>query len=344
LTRDGSEEPEFGSSGSEGEAPADAVPRNGEPVAAARRRPISRLHVAAWVLSITGIGLFVVGLSSSESGSPAPVLWLVAALMLLGTGLAAGAGHQVASRRARPPASYRGPAPLLVFGLTAILATIGAVALGAVGVADPTTSFGALVSVAVTAGAYAVTVWFLVTRTGAMSWREMGWPPIAGRDTRWLAAGALTAVGMVIPTYFLSAFAGGLLSIALGVRLDSPLPAPGGGADFAAIAIAAIVFAPIGEELFFRGFALTAWWRDLGPQAALRRATLFFAAVHILNVSAATASEGVRLALVQFVVILPVAFVLGWLFIRRGIVAAIAGHMAFNGVAIALLALVTPAG
>jgi membrane protease YdiL (CAAX protease family) len=128
-----------------------------------------------------------------------------------------------------------------------------------------------------------------------------------------------------------------LLALALDVRLESPLPAPTNGPESLAIALAAVVVAPIGEETFFRGFALTAWWRDLGAAPALVRSTVFFALVHIANVSADTAGEGLKLVLLQFAVILPVGYVLGWLFIRRGIVASIAGHMTFNAITIALL-------
>jgi uncharacterized protein len=292
---------------------------------------------AAWFFSLAGVAAFAVRAMAPRHDNPGGVLLSVAAFALLGLGLAAGAGWQVAGRRGRAPGAYRGPAPLLVLGLTIVLATLAAVASGGLGLADPGTSAGALVNVAVMTVAYAASVWLLAVRTGALRWAEMGWPPIPGRDAAWHLAGALAGAALVVPTYFASALFGGLLSIALGVRLESPLPAPAGGLDLAATLVAAVVLAPIGEELFFRGFALTAWWRDLGPRAALGRATVLFAAVHILNVTPGTASEGLRMAVVQFAVILPVAYVLGWVFVRRGIVAAIGGHMAFNGIAVALL-------
>ena len=105
--------------------------------------------------------------------------------------------------------------------------------------------------------------------------------------------------------------------------------------------LAAAIIAPIGEEAFFRGFALSAWLRDLGERPALIRSALFFAFVHILNirVSAEQASEGLGQAILEFAVILPLGLALGWLFLRRGIVASIAGHMAYNGFLLALLAL-----
>ena len=64
--------------------------------------------------------------------------------------------------------------------------------------------------------------------------------------------------------------------------------------------------------------------------------------MHIINVLGVEgdASLGARWALLQFLVILPVGYILGWLFQQRGIIASIAGHAAYNGiiVTIAILA------
>jgi membrane protease YdiL (CAAX protease family) len=106
------------------------------------------------------------------------------------------------------------------------------------------------------------------------------------------------------------------------------------------VAVAAAIIIPIGEELFFRGFAMTAWLRDLGPRAALVRSSLFFALVHIANISSTTFGEGAAQAVLQTAIILPVGFVLGWLFLRRGMAAAIGGHVAYNGLLLALVLLV----
>ena len=120
------------------------------------------------------------------------------------------------------------------------------------------------------------------------------------------------------------------------------LPDAHGSTEALAVVLAAVVVAPIGEEAFFRGFALTAWLRDLGERSALIRSALFFAIVHILNIRVAAAdqaSQGLGQALLQFAVILPLGLALGWLFLRRGIVASIAGHMTYNGFLLVLLAL-----
>ena len=77
------------------------------------------------------------------------------------------------------------------------------------------------------------------------------------------------------------------------------------------------------------------------------RSALFFALVHIANISTTTFGEGAAQAILQTAVILPVGLVLGWLFLRRGMAAAIGGHIAYNGLllglALLLGGLTTPA-
>ena len=48
-----------------------------------------------------------------------------------------------------------------------------------------------------------------------------------------------------------------------------------------------------------------------------------------------------RRRLLQVAVILPIGLVLGWLFLRRGIMASIAGHVTYNGILLALLVAVS---
>jgi membrane protease YdiL (CAAX protease family) len=98
---------------------------------------------------------------------------------------------------------------------------------------------------------------------------------------------------------------------------------------------------PVGEELFFRGFVLTAWLRDLGERGALIRSSLFFALIHVVNISTDTFAEGAAQALLQTAVILPVGFAFGWLFLRYGMAAAIAAHVTYNSLLLFLAYLAT---
>ena len=96
--------------------------------------------------------------------------------------------------------------------------------------------------------------------------------------------------------------------------------------------MAGALVAPFGEEILFRGFATTAWVRGMGPRRGLIVGALFFAFAHVLTVSGSSAGDAFELAVVAFVGRIPVALVLGWLFLRRGTIWASFGlHAAFNG-------------
>ncbi len=109
----------------------------------------------------------------------------------------------------------------------------------------------------------------------------------------------------------------GILSTFFPVQPDSPLPPAGDHGGLLLNLVAGAIIAPIGEELLFRGFATTAWARDLGPRRALVQGALFFAVVHVLTITGGTAGGALGLAVIGFVARLPVALALGWLFVER---------------------------
>lgn len=307
-------------------------------------RPAPGLYVVAWLLGLAGIGLFVVagGAASSAAGSGAvggaAIALLFAACLALTLSCASAAGYQVLSRGRRHADRYRGPSPLILFGFVLFGVTLVVGLLSAVGLIAPESqSVGALVDEVVTTAAYVGAVWLFVVRTGVLPWESMGWPVRWRESVARLTGDVMSGVAMIVPTYLVTILLGGALAALLGAQLPSALPAPRTLPDALATVVAAVVVAPIGEESFFRGLSLTAWWRDLGLRSALLRSTLFFAAAHILNVTATNAGAGLRTAVLQFVVIVPVGYVLGWLFSQRGIVASLAGHMTFNAIAVALL-------
>ena len=103
--------------------------------------------------------------------------------------------------------------------------------------------------------------------------------------------------------------------------------------------MSAAVLAPIGEELFFRGFATTAWARSLGPAwPAIVRGAVFFAVAHVLT----QFDDVVRHGRAAGAVLVRRAaarrrIALGWLFLsRRSLYAAIGLHAAFNGIQVLL--------
>ncbi len=71
------------------------------------------------------------------------------------------------------------------------------------------------------------------------------------------------------------------------------------------------------------------------------RASLLFALAHVLTVGGDSLGQVGGLIVVGFATRLPVAFALGWLFLRRGSIWAPLGlHMAFNGILLLLAELV----
>lgn len=297
-------------------------------------RPAAGLYIVAWLLSGVGLGALVIGI---EVGPPLRGILIVAGLVMLLAGLASAAGYQVISRRLRPADRFRGPAPLILFAFQFALVNAVSLVLYGLGVPLADSPLGFLIATIVLLGGYFVVVWLFAIRTGALRWRDLGLagPLRAGRVVADIGIGAATMFGVALAVGVL----GGLLARWLDTSAPGVVPAPSTAVDVLLLALGAGLLVPIGEELFFRGYALTAWWRDLGPRAALLRATVFFALVHIVTLSSDTFTNGIRQAVLVLAVISPVGFALGWLFVRRGLLAAIAGHAAFNLFGILVLVL-----
>jgi membrane protease YdiL (CAAX protease family) len=292
-----------------------------------RRAP--GLYLVAWLLSVVGLVLLLV-IGPLASSRDASLLLVVIGAILLTLGLATACGYQVLERRERSAARYRGPSPLLVF-LTYFMAlqVIGLVLIpeGAIDRLDPLTFLGLA---SLQALGYVVVVGLFVVRTDALSWSQMGWPTWQGPGLRETLRAIGEAVAVMLPTMVGMLLLGAVLAFILDVESPSILPTPGTSLEVLAIAAAAGLILPTGEELFFRGFTLTAWLRDLGPRSALLRSSLFFALIHFTNIRTGVFLEGLGQFLLQTAVLLPVGLVLGWLFLRRGMAAAIAGHVTYN--------------
>jgi membrane protease YdiL (CAAX protease family) len=297
-------------------------------------RPASGLYLVAWILTGLGLATVFVGVVATTAG---PAL-AFAGLITASIGLAAACGYQVVSRRVtRSASAYRGPSPLLGFFTAAILSSCLAVVLGLAGLLDGESGMGFLLGLIVVAAGYLAVVVLFVVRTGALSWSQMGWPVGPERVGRLIgdaAFGLIVTVPVIVPVLV----GAGILATILGVQPTGRIPAVEGGLATSLVILGAVIVAPIAEEVFFRGFSLSAWQRDLGPRPALVRSAIFFAFVHIANVSGVTFGDAVREAILQVAVILPLGFVLGWVYQRHGIGASIAGHVGYNGTLLVLAA------
>ena len=322
----------------------DAVPGDGGPVAASvppstvRPRPFTLegrvapgLYLVGWLGTILGLGISFVGIS----GGAGPIFLI--GLVILTVGLLAGSGAQALERSRWTDQAYRGPSPWLVFAATIALSlavqVVIVIAARAFGV--PTTlPLLTTILLAATALVYAAVVRLLIVGTGALTWADMGLRIPAARALTDLAYGAVFAVPVLFVT--------GIVALALSQVLQPPpnqLPEALSPFDIVANLLSAAVIAPIGEELFFRGYATTAWDRTAGARTAILRGAFLFSIAHVL------ALGDLGQALFAFIVRLPVALMLGWIFLqRRSLPASIGLHATFNGIQVLLLAAATQAG
>jgi CAAX protease family protein len=305
-------------------------------------RTAPALFVVGWLASLIGLGATVV--ATGASGLPGVVLFAVGTALLT-IGLVAAGGSQAIERRAAGVTTYAGPSPVLVFAASVsstlfLVAVFGSVLIR-LGV-DPEAPLLLLVGSLIIFATYLGLVRFLVVGTGALPWREMGVRP----SNRGFVEDAAWGLALAVPVLAVTAIVASLLSTFLPLP-DPVLPPATDPAGIALnLAIAAII-APIGEEIFFRGFATTAWARVYGARRGLIQGAVFFALAHILTLNADNLTEGAKLALFASLVRLPVALTLGWIFLqRRSLVAPMFLHGAYNGLPLILLAagLGNPAG
>ncbi|HEY0443266.1 MAG TPA: type II CAAX endopeptidase family protein, partial [Candidatus Limnocylindrales bacterium] len=268
------------------------------------------------------------------SGS-SPVL-ITVGIAILALGLVAGAGAQAVERKARGRDPYTGPSPVLILAASIPVALLAAVLVGVVldvahlDLGQPVRD---LLLVALQDGVYIGLVALLVVGSGALTWAEIGLHRNRRRAAEDVLWGAAFALPVIVVTLFLTA----ALVALFHVVPESPLPATGQGSGLLLHLLAGAVVAPIGEEILFRGVSTTAWVRSYGVRAGIVRGAVFFALAHVLLVSAPSVGEGIALAIVGFVGRVPIALVLGWVFVRRGsLYASIGLHAAFNAVLLIL--------
>jgi membrane protease YdiL (CAAX protease family) len=309
-------------------------PRPGGAIFTIEGRAAPGLFVVGWLASILGLAFVIVGALTRS-----PLFFLLLGPGLLALGLIAGAGNQAIERRARGEA-YAGPSPWLLFATVFVLARFIAVIIGA-GLEALTTSVGAtpdgplvqLIGAILTAAIFLGVIRLTVVGSGALSWREMGLRRFDGQAVADLALGAVTALPVIAVTAIVAA----ILVRIFGVVSPSPLPPTGQLGGLLLQLVAGAVVAPVAEEIFFRGFALTAWQRSLGSGRAIVRATILFTLAHVVDIQGTGFANALALVAVGAGSRVPVALALGWLYVRRGSLWAPIGlHATFNAVLLVL--------
>jgi membrane protease YdiL (CAAX protease family) len=297
-----------------------------------RRAP--GLYLVGWILTVVGLAVaFVLGPLASDRGNAA---WLILfGSAVTAVGFAAAAGAQVLERAGREGDAYRGPAPLLVFGAYYFLMSVVGILLIVIIGIDEESPFVFFATTVVQTSAYLLSVWLMAVRTDALSWQDMGWPGRQAFDLRAVLRTAGASVAVMVPVTFVVLIVGTIVGLLFGVEAPRPYPLSETPLQALLVFAGAAIVAPIGEEVFFRGFALTAWRRDLGDRTALLRTTAFFALLHLLPITGDTLGA-IGQAVLVLAVLVPVGYVFGWLFLRYGLVGAIAGHITYNSLLLLL--------
>lgn len=337
------------------------------PVNSLQGRVAPRMYAAGWLLSLAGLGILVALIAAGIAGIIREVELLTIAglaeiaFVALTAGLAAAAAAQGSQRRADGWQDYFGPSPFLVTGAWLALTTAASLPLiGLVGYLNMrlATSVETLFLLLVNVAGYVGLVQLLVVRPGALSWRDMARPkhlapdpndlsapvfvgayPLQGagaQSVRALGGDILLGLALSIPFLIATLFLAGILASLLGMsnaESSGPTPTYLPGWDLWITLMAAAVIAPIGEEIFFRGFATNAWARSLRRDSALIRAAIFFAVIHVIDVTSFdNLSIFVRASILAVAVRIPVAWALSWIYTRRhSIFASATLHAAYNG-------------
>ena len=296
-------------------------------------RKAPALFVVGWLATIIGVGL--TGIVAFGAPGLAGAILSLASLFALSIGLIMLAGSQTIERRAAG-AAYAGPSPLLVLiAIVAVSRLVGflvGAALLPVAQRIPV-EVGDLLAVLLQAGVFFTVVRLTIVGPGVLSWSEMGWLRDRTAALRGLWGGAVFAGPLILITTVVVAVAVNLA----GVAPPSPLPPTGTASGLILHLIAGAMVAPAAEEMVFRGFALTAWRQLVGVRGAIVRSSVVFVLAHVLFVSGDTFGETLRVAIVAGVARIPVAFALGWLFVRTGSIWGPIGlHAGFNGILIVL--------
>lgn len=309
-------------------------------------REAPALHLLGLIGSIVGASLVLAGVAGGGS------LLLAFGLLPLALGLAGVAGASALQRRVdTEPSGWRGPGPILLFSVTLAWAVVaGALigfAFGALDLLAPLDpSVSTLIYVVATSLTSTSAIALLVVGTGAARWRDLfGASPdeYAGGsklpmplrtggafgDVAWGAA-------LVVPALVAALVLARFLTEQSGVTPDAPISpvSPGGLSIELQIAlnlIAAVVVAPISEELLYRGVIARAWGRQSGARRAIVFSTIVFAFAHTIGVGGTGTSEALIAAAIAFLIRVPLGLAAGWIWVkRRSLLPPIVLHALYN--------------
>ena len=328
-----------------------------------------RLSVLALAFGLpAGLALLAIEVAARGGfkfvGTPLPgwaIVEIVSATAAIG--LIAACLGQAARRRADGWRDFAGPSPFLMIAtqqaVAIALAEPIAVLLSNLDVAT-NSGLGLLLIIPLYLAVYLGLVHFLVVRTGGLNWREvlrptrlapslddwssqalaerLGWRAPTTLLRRWLKTylgDFLLAAAILVPVLIATALTNLALIAFLNLSTDqlpSDVPIHPSQIDEIITFVTIAVLTPIGEEIFFRGYATNAWARSLSRSSALLRGGLVFAFIHVVNTTASDPWLALRAGVFNFGARVPVALALTWLFLRRrSLAASVSLHGLYNG-------------
>jgi membrane protease YdiL (CAAX protease family) len=290
--------------------------------------PLLIVGGALLALGALGAATLVASGQLAIDGSILGPIALVGALIFV-IGLVYTAVRQIRIKRFLPPERYRGPNVLVLLALVLVVASVANVPFGEDATAlvlgdGELTLIGATIILVSTQTALLLISWLFVYRPRALA----GLPRFPGREP--LKAAAL-GVAWGVAAWVVSTVLIGIVAVVLQQLGMEPEPQAAERAiemlNPVLVLLAIVVFAPIAEEVFFRGVVFNAWLREGGRRFAFIGSALLFAVIHV--------------SLLSLIPIFALGLMLAWIYDRTGtLLAPIAMHATVNGISVALALLV----
>ncbi|HEU4862673.1 MAG TPA: type II CAAX endopeptidase family protein, partial [Candidatus Limnocylindria bacterium] len=286
--------------------------------------PLLIVGGALLALGALGAATLVASGQLAMDGSILGPIALVGALIFV-IGLVYTAVRQIRIKRFLPPERYRGPNVLVLLALVLVVASVANVPFGEDATAlvlgdGELTLIGATIILVSTQTALLLISWLFVYRPRALA----GLPSFPGREP--LKAAAL-GVAWGVAAWIVSTVLIGIVAVVLQQLGMEPEPQAAERAiemlNPVLVVLAIVVFAPIAEEVFFRGVVFNAWLREGGRRFAFIGSALLFAVIHV--------------SLLSLIPIFALGLMLAWIYDRTGtLLAPIAMHATVNGISVAL--------
>jgi membrane protease YdiL (CAAX protease family) len=223
-----------------------------------------------------------------------------------------------------------------VFIIAMVLSAVGAVLASGVNrscdLSQPTAACGpvfALVTLFTEMG-FVIAVAFWVRVVNRASLRDLGLVASPGRD---VATGVLGGLGLQAASWVVAVAIQVVGRLILGHTPEAPeqIPEQIRQASLLLPAIVAIVAAPIGEEVFFRGFLFRGLRRRFSVWPAIVISAACFSLIHI-------SPESLGGSMTLIVALFPVGVGLAWIYEKRqSLLASIVAHSTFNAIGITVL-------